>query len=251
MLLCVQYSKKEEARFLSHLDLMTAMERAFRRAALPLAFSEGFNPHPRVSYASALAVGVTSDAEYLDVQLTDEKILAAELVERLNKVLPRGLQVIDAVLVTKRTASLMAVINVAHYQVEVPFYGGKDGAREEADNFAEDTCVAQKMIQEEIDRVMNTPTYFVRREGKKGLREIDIRPGIRQLAGSLKRGKQGKKLLLELKVQTGSSGNVKPEEVVKMVSDITAFRLGENIRIHRLGLYIHTDTHDWSPLEIS
>lgn len=247
MLLCLQYSKTEEARFLSHLDLMTAMERAFRRAALPLAFSEGFNPHPRVSYASALAVGVTSEAEYLDVQLLDENISGKQVRERLNKALPRGLRILDAVPVIDRTASLMAIINAARYLVEVPFYGLKADAH----RTATDVQAEQEYIKAEIARVMATPSYFVRREGKKGLREVDIRPGLWQLSGSLKKEGPGQKLLLEILVQTGSSGNVKPEEVVKMVSDITAFRLGENMRIHRLGLFIHTDIHDWSPLEKS
>ena len=83
MLLCLQYSKGEEARFLSHLDLMRAMERALRRARLPLAFSEGYNPHPRVAYASALAVGVTSEGEYLDLEL-EEDLSAQEVVDALS-----------------------------------------------------------------------------------------------------------------------------------------------------------------------
>ncbi|MGI6606463.1 MAG: TIGR03936 family radical SAM-associated protein [Peptococcia bacterium] len=239
MLLCIQYSKEEEARFLSHLDLMTAMERAFRRAGLPLAFSEGFNPHPRVSFASALAVGVTSEAEYLDVQLLEE-IPAEEVLRRLNNVLPRGLCVRGAVPVTKRTESLMALINLARYQVEVPFQSG-------------DGVSSQEKINKVIGDVLATTTYPVQRKSKKGLREVDIRPGIRELTGRLKEGGPEGKLLLEMAVQIGSDGNVKPEEVVEMVSALSpsSFHLGNNLRIHRLGLYIRTNAHDWSPLELS
>jgi len=91
MRLCLKYSLEEEGCFLSHLDLMRLMERAFRRANLPLAFSEGFNPHPRVSFASALAVGVTSEGEYLDVQLR-ENIPIQEVQKRLNMALPSGIR---------------------------------------------------------------------------------------------------------------------------------------------------------------
>jgi radical SAM-linked protein len=239
MLLCIQYSKEEEARFLSHLDLMTAMERAFRRAGLPLAFSEGFNPHPRVSFASALAVGVTSEAEYLDVQLLEE-IPAEEVLRRLNNVLPRGLCVREAVPVTKRTESLMALINLARYRVEVPFHSG-------------DGVSSQERINKVIGDVLATTTYPVQRKSKKGLREVDIRPGIRELTGRLKEGGAESILLLEMAVQIGSDGNVKPEEVVEMFGALSpsSFHLGNNLRIHRLGLYIETNGHVWSPLEIS
>ncbi len=244
MLLCLQYSKEEEARFLSHLDLMMAMERAFRRAGLPLAFSEGFNPHPRIAYASALAVGVTSEGEYLDLQLREE--LPPEVVlERVSKVLPRGLRVKAVVPVTKRKQSLMAVINLARYRVEVPIV-------QDYDQEIEKELLLQEVIdQEVIDRVIAQaiafPVYLVQRQGKKGIREVNIRPGIRELTGQIR----GRKLILEMAVQTGSSGNVKPEEVVKMVRARSPWQLGENLRIHRLGLYIYADTQVWLPLERS
>ncbi|HOB81920.1 MAG TPA: TIGR03936 family radical SAM-associated protein [Peptococcaceae bacterium] len=233
MLLCLQYSKEEEARFLSHLDLMTAMERSFRRAALPLAFSEGFNPHPRVSYASALAVGVTSEAEYLDVQFREE-LAPEEVLVRLNKALPRGLRVKRAVPVSRRKESLMALINLACYRVKVPFYGWADG---------------NTGVRETIEKAMSVPAYLVQRQGKKGVRQVDIRPGILELAGSLKEENGEKKLVLEMAVRTGSSGNVKPEEVVEMLKALGSWRLGNNLRIHRLGLYIYAEGKKWSPLE--
>lgn len=255
MLLCIQYSKEEEARFLSHLDLMTAMERAFRRAGLPLAFSEGFNPHPRVSFASALAVGVTSEAEYLDVQLLEE-IPADEVLQRLNKVLPCGLCVRGAVPVTKRTESLMALINLARYRVEVPFHSGDGVSSASTSDGAlyppvEDVAGMQEKINKVISDVLATTTYLVQRKSKKGLREVDIRPGIRELTGRLKEGGAESILLLEMAVQIGSDGNVKPEEVVGMIGALSPFHLGNNLRIHRLGLYIETNGHDWSPLELS
>ena len=64
------YHKTESARYISHLDVQRTLQRAFRRAKLPLRFSEGFNPHPELSFASALATGTTSDAEWFDVELT-------------------------------------------------------------------------------------------------------------------------------------------------------------------------------------
>lgn len=229
MLLCLQYSKEEEARFLSHLDLMTAMERAFRRAQLPLAFSEGFNPHPRISYASALAVGVTSEGEYLDLEL-EEDLAADEVWKRLQNFLPQGLKVLAVVPVTKRKESLMAIINMARYYVENPLL----------------QAIRQQDVEKMINDALSLAEWVVVRQGKKGVREVDIRPGVYRLQGRIE-----KKLILEMDVQTGSSGNVKPEEVLEILQRVSSFPWGKNIRVHRLGLFIREGDKIWSPLERS
>ena len=70
--LFLSISKGEELRFLGHLDMLRTMERAVIRSGIPIAFSEGFNPHMKIAFASALAVGVTSQAEYMDVDFKEE-----------------------------------------------------------------------------------------------------------------------------------------------------------------------------------
>ena len=72
MRLAVVFTKEAPVRFVSHLDVQRLFQRAFRRAKLPLAYSQGFNPHPLVSFATALSVGMTSRGEYLDVTLAEE-----------------------------------------------------------------------------------------------------------------------------------------------------------------------------------
>ena len=229
MLLCLQYSKEEEVRFLSHLDLMTAMERAFRRAQLPLAFSEGFNPHPRISYASALAVGVTSEGEYLDLEL-EEDLAADEVLKRLQNFLPQGLKVLAVTPVTQRKESLMAIINMARYRVDIP--------------------LLQAIQQQDVDKMVNDAlslaAWVVLRQGKKGERQVDIRPGVYRLQGRIE-----KTLTIEMDVQTGSSGNVKPEEVLEILKKASFFLWKANIRVHRLGLFIREEDKIWSPLERS
>lgn len=229
MLLCLQYSKEEEVRFLSHLDLMTAMERGFRRAQLPLAFSEGFNPHPRISYASALAVGVTSEGEYLDLELAED-LAADEVLNRLQNHLPQGLRVLAVVAVTKRKESLMAIINMARYRVDIPLW----------------QAIQQQDVDKMVNDALSLTAWVVLRQGKKGEREVDIRPGVYRLQGRIE-----KTLTIEMDVQTGSSGNVKPEEVLEILKKASSF-LGEaNIRVHRLGLFIREEDKIWSPLERS
>jgi radical SAM-linked protein len=69
MRLVIKYTKEERVKYISHLDFLRLVQRAIRRADIPVAYSQGFNPHPRLSFASALAVGVTSEGEYLDIYL--------------------------------------------------------------------------------------------------------------------------------------------------------------------------------------
>jgi len=92
------YSKGEEIKFIGHRDLMRVFQRAIRRAGLPIAYSQGFNPHMRISWGNALKLGVTSDNEFATLQL-DGWLRPAELMDRLNPQLPQGLEILEANLV--------------------------------------------------------------------------------------------------------------------------------------------------------
>ena len=92
------YSKGEEIKFIGHRDLMRVFQRAIRRAGLPIAYSQGFNPHMRISWGNALKLGVTSDNEFATLQL-DGWLRPAELMDRLNQQLPQGLEILEANLV--------------------------------------------------------------------------------------------------------------------------------------------------------
>ena len=94
----VKYKKGEEVKFISHKDLMRAFQRAVRRAGIPIAYSQGFNPHMKISWGQALKVGQASDAEPAELQL-DGWMKPQELQQRLNQQLPRGLEILDAYLV--------------------------------------------------------------------------------------------------------------------------------------------------------
>jgi len=113
----LSFSKVDEARRLSHLELISAFYRSLRRSQLPLSFSDGFHPLPRVSFHGALPVGVESLAESLDVALT-EILGNSKLVETLNRVLPRGLKILHAQSLPRRLPPPRP--ETALYQVESP-----------------------------------------------------------------------------------------------------------------------------------
>ena len=93
--LLIRYAKRGKMRFASHLDVARAFERGVRRAGLPVAYSAGFTPHPKISYAGGAPTGVASEAEYLSLALTS-RIEAGDVRERLNAALPDGIDVITA-----------------------------------------------------------------------------------------------------------------------------------------------------------
>lgn len=111
----LRLSKEGDARFVGHLDMMRLLERALRRARLPVAYSKGFNPHPRISLASALPLGVSSRAEYADVIL-DRPVRPGVFAERLNSVLPAGVRVLGCEEAPAGGPSLAAIMETSRYE---------------------------------------------------------------------------------------------------------------------------------------
>ncbi|MBF7083706.1 DUF2344 domain-containing protein [Desulfallas sp. Bu1-1] len=211
------YSKHGPARYISHLDLVRALERALRRAGLPVAYSEGFNPHPRLSFAAPLPVGSEGLAELVDVETT-APVARRELAGRLNAALPRGLSVREVTEVPENAPSLMAALDSAGYIVHVD--AGDLPACPPAD------AVRSFLALDHIE---------VTRRGKDGQEKVrDIRPGILDLKMLSVDGD----LILELRLKTGSAMNVRPEEAVEAFLRHAGLAVDRaDLRITRTGLF--------------
>ncbi len=116
------YAKTGRPRFISHLDFVRLFERAARRAGLPLAFSEGFSPAPRIAYGWPLPVGMPGLGEYVDVELR-ERAAPERVVDDLNRVLPQGLAIREARYLSPHGPSLMAEFDTGSYMVHLPGRG--------------------------------------------------------------------------------------------------------------------------------
>jgi len=125
----VTYATGESVKYVGHLDFARAWERALRRARLPLAYTQGFNPQPRIQFAAALPVGFTAQAELVDVFLNEE-VDPGEFVARLAAAMPAGIRPLSAVPVARQEPSLQSALRAAEYTVEVET--GEDGAAFEA-----------------------------------------------------------------------------------------------------------------------
>lgn len=228
MLIRLKYSKTAAGRFISHLDMLRTFERIFRRAALPLAFSEGFNPHPKISFGSALAVGITSEAEYLDVELQKE-IEPDKTLEDIARCSPGGIRILELKVLSERQRSLNAQINMASYELRIPLT--KEPEEENV----------RKLFKDLLDK----KNIFVSREGKRGIKQVDIRQGIYALSGAIEKNE----LVVYMEVQTGSEGNVRPEEILSLLVKNGEFLGEKGFQINRIGLFIRDAKGARTPLE--
>jgi len=119
----IRYAKRGPLRFTSHRDFARAFERAVHRAGIPIAYSQGFSPHPKVSYASAAPTGAASEAEYLEIGLR-APVDPEELVRALDAALSPGLDVLEAVVAGP--GSLADRIDAAHWRIELPGVSPED-----------------------------------------------------------------------------------------------------------------------------
>lgn len=114
----IRLSRGQEIKFISHLDIMRLWERALRRAEIPLAYSEGFSPHPRISLAVPLAVGVTSEAELMDVFVA--KLVSPHwFTTAVNQQLPPGIEILGVYQIALSMPSLQSQVRYAEYRVEM------------------------------------------------------------------------------------------------------------------------------------
>ena len=115
----ITFRKESPIKYISHLDLLRTWERILRRAAVPLAYSQGFNPHPKIIIAMPLAVGCTGEREVVDVVL-EEPLPEADLLASLEPALPLGLSVVSAAQVPLRAPALPSLISRAIYEITLP-----------------------------------------------------------------------------------------------------------------------------------
>lgn len=158
MRICARFYKHDEIKFVSHLDMQRLFQRAFRRAKLPLSYSKGFNPHPLLSFATALSVGYTSECEYLDITL-DENIEIDEFIAKVNNVLPDGVKVTKAWDLGECKTSLTSLMRYANYKIILAF----------------ETSINANYFESIIASMLNGE-IIVQKKTKGGVKAVDIRP---------------------------------------------------------------------------
>ena len=213
----IKFRKYGVMKFIGHLDIMRFFQKVMRRADIPIAFTGGFSPHMIMSFANPLGVGVTSEGEYFDIELTEEIDMKAA-VERMNQVMVEGIDVVNMVLISddkKKTG--MSIVAAADYLSSVKTGNFPNGWKEKLNDF------------------MNQSEILIVKKTKKSEKEVDIKPMIYQL-----RVVDDDIYML---IATGSVENLKPELVMQAFSVYLNIDV-ENISFthHRLDVYANVGT---------
>ena len=157
----IRFEKTGILKFIGHLDLLRTFQRAFRRAEVPLAYSKGFNPHPLLSFANPLGLGMTSEDEYADITL-DQNMDNEEIIRRMNEQLPPGLKLLDCKDLPEHAPTVMSIVTASEYIITLPS-GLEDWT-------------------ETIAQFLQSPQIMIRKlgkiKGRKTWMDLDVKPLI-------------------------------------------------------------------------
>ncbi len=205
----IRFAKRGRARFLSHLEAATALFRAFNRAGIALAYSQGFHPHPKISFACATAVGVESDGEFAEVQLHDARIEGREIPARVNPCLPEGLAIETAEKLPPEGPSRFGRITGFDFEIVLP---------------GDVTDAGLSRLHDRITELLGATRFEVVREGGGKTSVRDVRPLVKHLA--LNRAEKR----IDMTVRFSPSGTVRPADILSQVlgvvpADLPRYRI--------------------------
>lgn len=207
----ITFGKHGALRFVGHLDLSKTWERLLRRAEMPLEYTQGFNPRPRIQFAAALPVGVTSESEYLEIWLTErlDEPFPDQWIERLQTMSPPGLRIYTLVDIPVRDQSLPQQVTTAEYVITIT-----------------DQEISRHDVQQRVAAMLAAPT--IERLTHKGKR-YDLRPRILDLTVN-----EAGELIAHL--SSNERANARPDELIAALG----FELGQ-VHIHRYRLNLDND----------
>ncbi|MFQ6008129.1 MAG: TIGR03936 family radical SAM-associated protein, partial [Candidatus Zixiibacteriota bacterium] len=185
----IRWGKDARYKYMSHLDNIRLLERTFRRARIPVAYSQGFNPMMKLSFGPPLPLGFTSEAEYVDITL--ETNLTPPMVESIRKAMPEGVFLFEAKVILGSTPSLSSALNRVVYTLPL------EGIGNQAD------------LLDKISGILRADALPIERVGKSETTTVDVRPAIYDLTVD------GDSLMMTLGL--GDGGYVRPVEVLKLL----------------------------------
>lgn len=213
------YQKSEDLSFISHLDIQRTLHRAFRRADIPLAYSEGFNPHPLLSFAAATATGTASEAEWFEVKLFQD-MQPDEFVTRVNRHMPVGLRLLKASVVPDNAGKLTTMVRAAEYRVRLQA----------------DEILSVGKVQKAINELM-AGEIIVEKRTKGGLKMVDIRPQVISVGVE---GVAEQKVILRILGMLQTDGGLRTELFTDTLFDHMGVT-GGTAEVCRTAMYFESD----------
>lgn len=214
----VRFTKKSVLKYIGHLDMMRFFQKAISRAKLPIAYSEGFNPHQIMSFGNPLGLGMTSSAEYMDIELLEE-VPSTEGINRLNEEMVEGINILSFKYLPDKAKNAMSSTEAAYYKIslsnslieeigEVPDYSDK---------------IRAFLAQDE---------YIITKKTKKSTRDLNILPLIYEFNYSDNN--------FYIKCSSSSGDNLKPEVIMQEFFNFLSLKVEldrVNLSIERLDIY--------------
>ncbi|NLY67608.1 MAG: DUF2344 domain-containing protein [Tissierellia bacterium] len=239
MNLRIKFTKKGYLKYISHLDTMRLFQRAFRRGNIPIKYSQGFNPQPKMSIANPLALGIESEEEFMDIELL-KKISEQEFIEIINNQLPDGIKILDAKYVND-DKSLPSTVRWSYYEINVKTKNMMD----------------KNLLEEKINEWLNKKEImFERRRYKKGKEIKDVK-NIRPLIGNISLVKDNKninddaKYIIRIRclLKSGDNGSLKPTDFLEALDSYLSLNMEiEMADIKRLNIFTEVDGKIQSPM---
>ncbi|MDY3982822.1 MAG: TIGR03936 family radical SAM-associated protein [Veillonellaceae bacterium] len=224
--------KGEELRYLSHLDYAQAVARMIRRSGLSMVYSEGFNPHMKISFSSALALGITAEAEYVDMDVLAD-VTVEEVKTLLLPVAPKGLEPLDGVILPDKVKKMMAICNYAIYEVRGSLANSIKGQVVDWIKALQSFNEAQTIEYEKV-----TP---------KKTRIIDVKHFVKD---AIEAKQEGDEVVLTMGIGIYHEGTIKPGEVWNLGRTQFGWPISDGYVTHRKAILVEgEDGFRYSPLD--
>jgi len=224
-----KFSRDESLKYIAHLDVLRLFERATKRARLPVAYTQGFNPRQKLVFGLPMSIGLTSEAEYADIEL-EEELSLQDFISRMNEGLPRGIRVLEAV-EQKNKGNIMNQITAARYEIHLK-------TPKAMSLYEMDTLIQSLLEREDISVMKKT---------KKGPRPVNIRPMIYTLS-ALKTDIDA--FCLEAFLSAGAENNLRVDLLMEAFEQETGLKVSI-LRMHRKALYTSTYNEWKNPFEVA
>lgn len=216
----IKYTKTGVLKYIGHLDMMRYFQKLLRRSGMDIGFTQGYSPHPEISIALPLGIGVTSDAEYMDVTVNSCGH-STEMIELLNKDQVEGVRVLSFRQVPDgRRSNCMAIVSAARYQATF------------SDSMKAEISSRKLVIEERLQDMLAQSSIIIRKKTKRSDGDADIRPLVyeAQSVASLSS--------IELLLAAGSANSLNPDTFMRAFAEHCGIEpQGIPWHIHRLEIY--------------
>ena len=220
----IKFRKYGVMKFIGHLDIMRYFQKAIRRADIDICYSEGFSPHQIMSFAAPLGVGITSDGEYLDIEVHSSRS-SEESMQALNETMVEGVEIASYIKLPDNAKTAMSIVAAADYDLYF-----KEGYEAPA---------TLEEFEEGLENFFTKPAeVLITKKTKKSEKVMDLKQLVYDFKVEERVIDDKEKISFYLNVCTGSNDNLKPELVVESLFGAMGLTYDANaIQIHRRDVY--------------